>query len=63
MDINTASSMAAVRNGWSDDERRVRKDRAGAMQLQLNSLVLLSGLSEGSADKEAAPTVAMASAC
>ncbi len=63
MDINTARNMSAVRDGWSEEERRVRKDLAAAMQLQLRALVVLSELSDGGAEQEEKQAVAMASAC
>ena len=63
MDINAARSMSAVRDGWSEEERRARKDRAEAMQLQLKALVVLTGLGDDRAEQEEKPAVAMASAC
>ena len=63
MEAKIARNMSAIRDGWSEEERRVRKDLAGAMQLQLRALVVLSELSDGKLGREEKQTVAMASAC
>lgn len=58
-----AKNMLAVREGWSEEERRVRKDLAGAMQLQLRALVVLSELSDGRGDQQEKQSISVASAC
>lgn len=62
MDSNTLKMMSKVRESWSDQERRSRKERAGVIQLQLKALVTLSALSEQHREAESHSTVA-ASAC
>ncbi len=61
METKISRKMLAVRESWSEEERQIRKDLAGAMQLQLQTLVVLAELS--AADQQAERTVAMASAC
>ena len=63
MESRIAKNMAVVRDGWSEEERRVRKDLAGAMQVQLRALVVLSELSDGRADQEEKQSISVASAC
>ena len=63
MESRIAKNMAVVRDGWSEEERRVRKDLAGAMQVQLRALVVLSELSDGRADQEEKRSISVASAC
>ncbi|MDG2222908.1 MAG: hypothetical protein P8L85_16130 [Rubripirellula sp.] len=58
-----SENILQVRAGWSDQERRERKARAGAMQLQLRALVVLSALAADDAAAEQQETVAVASAC
>ena len=45
MNTQIASSMSTVRDAWSEEERRKRRELAGEMQLQLRALVVLAELS------------------
>ena len=60
-----ARNASEVRKSWTDDERKSRKDLAGAMQLQLRALVVLSALSSDQAgeEKHENENVVVASAC
>lgn len=63
MATQIAKKLLEVREGWSEEERRVRKDSAGTMQLQLRALVVLSELSDGRAEPEEERSISVASAC
>ena len=62
MDSEAIRNMSEVRSSWTEDERRERRERAGAIQLQLKALVTLHALSEQREEIEAEPA-AVASAC
>ena len=62
MKTQITDSMSNIRDAWSEEERRERKDLAGAMQLQLQTLVLLSELSQARKEQENR-TLSVASAC
>lgn len=55
--------ISEIRAGWSEQERRRRETLAGAMQLQLRALVVLSQLAATHAIEEKRETAAVASAC
>ena len=55
-------SMSNIRDAWSEKERRERKKLAGAMQLQLRALVVLSELSQARKEQENR-ALSVASAC
>jgi len=46
MKTDIADSMSNIREAWTEEERRERKELAGAMQLQLRALFVLSELSQ-----------------
>jgi hypothetical protein len=61
MERKIATNLAAVRDSWSEEERRARRDLAGAIQLRLETLVVLSSLSE--CDRQDMRNTDIASAC
>jgi hypothetical protein len=63
MASNISRDISKIREGWSEQERRERETLAGAMQLQLRAIVVLSQLAADHATKEKRETVAVASAC
>ena len=52
MNAQILNNTSAVRDTWSEEERRLRKDLAGAMQLQLRALVVLAELSNPREERE-----------
>ena len=62
MNAQTVNNMSSVRDAWSEEERRLRKDLAGAMQLQLRALVVLSELSNPREEREK-EALSVANAC
>lgn len=62
MNIEITSSMSTIRDTWSDQERRQRKEVASLMQLQLRALVVLAQLSQVR-DEQQQNTLPVASAC
>ena len=62
MNTQIASSMSTVRDAWSEEERRKRRELAGEMQLQLRALVVLAELSNPREDRDRRAT-SVASAC
>ena len=62
MKTQIKDSMSNIRDAWSEEERRERKELAGAMQLQLRALVVLSELSQVRKEHENR-ALSVASAC
>ena len=62
MKTQITDSMSNIRDAWSEEERRERKELAGAMQLQLRALVVLSELSQVRKEQENRALL-VASAC
>ena len=62
MKTQITDSMSNIRDTWSEEERRERKELAGAMQLQLRALVVLSELSQARKEQENR-ALSVASAC
>jgi hypothetical protein len=62
MNAQILNNMSAVRDTWSEEERRRRKDVAGTMQLQLRALVVLSALSKPRSERKK-EALAVANAC
>ena len=56
------NNMSSIRDAWSEEERRLRNDSAGAMQLQLRALVVLSELSNPREEREK-EALSVANAC
>ncbi|MDA9858456.1 hypothetical protein N9D23_10060 [Rubripirellula sp.] len=63
MSSKLSRDVSKIRAGWSEQERRERETLAGAMQLQLRALVVLSQLAADHAIVEKREIAAVASAC
>ncbi|MGB0600391.1 MAG: hypothetical protein ACPGLY_27255 [Rubripirellula sp.] len=55
--------ISKIRAGWSEQERRERETLAGAMQLRLRALVVLSQLAADDVIEEKLKMAVVASAC
>lgn len=55
--------ISKIRAGWSEQERRERETLAGAMQLQLRAIVVLSQLAADNVTEAKRETGVVASAC
>jgi hypothetical protein len=55
-------SLSNIRDAWTEEERRERKELARVMQLQLQALVVLSELSQPWSERENGAS-SVASAC
>ena len=62
MSTQMVNNIATIRDAWSEEERQQRKDLAGAMQLQLRALVVLSEISNPREEREK-KAVTVANAC
>ena len=63
MSNRLSRNVSKIRDGWSDQERKERRSLAGAMQLQLRALVVLSELATKDAEREPAETMPVVTAC
>ena len=55
-------SMSNIRDAWTEEERRKREELAGAIQMQLQALVVLSELTQARSDRKNR-AFSVASAC
>jgi len=60
MNSQLDSKLNSIRASWSEEERETRKNLAGAMQLQLRQMVILSEWSTASSEPA---KLSVASAC